>query len=165
MYLLNVILFGFIFVALPETDNIFREIHLFVGQTAYFNCLAKPMQHGVTYHIQWLKDDAQLRLDESRMFISPSGAIEIDDLKLSDSGTYQCNVTFGHISKLSSKSTLNINSTNFDDTFAFQAPIFLTESSAQIVQEGNSVTLDCVANGNPRPHLKWLRNGEEIDIR
>lgn len=32
------------------------------------------------------------------------------------------------------------------------------------MHEGATVTLDCVANGNPRPQIKWLRNGEDIDI-
>lgn len=48
---------------------------------------------------------------------------------------------------------------------SFQAPSFLTESSSQIVREGDSVTMDCVSNGNPKPQTKWLRNGEDIDIK
>lgn len=46
----------------------------------------------------------------------------------------------------------------------FQQPFFLTELSSKTVNEGATVTLDCVANGNPRPQMKWLRNGEDIDI-
>lgn len=45
------------------------------------------------------------------------------------------------------------------------APTFLTEASSTAAREGETVTLDCVANGFPRPLIKWLRNGEEIDLK
>lgn len=48
---------------------------------------------------------------------------------------------------------------------AMQAPVFLTDSSSQIVREGDTVTLECISNGFPRPQIKWLRNGEDIDIK
>lgn len=47
------------------------------------------------YDIQWFKDDMPLEIDNSRMVLFPSGAIEIDELVASDKGTYQCNVTSG----------------------------------------------------------------------
>lgn len=47
------------------------------------------------YHIQWLKDDVPLIIDETRMVLLSSGAIEIDELVASDRGTYQCNITLG----------------------------------------------------------------------
>lgn len=48
---------------------------------------------------------------------------------------------------------------------SFQAPNFLTESTSQTITEGSTITLDCVSNGNPKPQIKWLRNGEDIDLR
>lgn len=62
----------------------------------------------------------------------------------------------------SSKSNLNIKAGG--EPQQFQQPTFLTESESKTVNEGSTVTLDCVANGNPRPQIKWLRNGEDIDI-
>lgn len=62
----------------------------------------------------------------------------------------------------SSKTNLNIKAGG--EPQQFQQPSFLTESISKIVNEGATVTLDCVANGNPRPQIKWLRNGEDIDI-
>lgn len=50
------------------------------------------------------------------------------------------------------------------DPQTFQAPHFLTETASQTIIEGSAITLDCVANGNPKPQIKWLRNGEDIDI-
>lgn len=148
---------------LPEINHLFSEIYLYPGQTAYFKCLTNPMPNDISYQIQWLKDDAPLRIDESRMLLLPSGAIEIDEITLMDRGTYQCNVTAGAISRLSSKSSLNIKTNG--DPQSFQAPVFLTESVLQVVRESDTVTMDCVCNGNPRPLIKWLRNGEDIDIK
>ncbi len=139
----------FLFLAeLPETNHIFSEVYLFPGQTAYVKCLTSPIQQGIKYKIEWLKDEAPLQIDESRMIVLPSGAIEIDELTPSDRGTYQCNVTSGIVSRLSSKTNLNVKTNG--DPQTFQPPSFLTDSSSQIVREGDTVTMDCVSNGNPK---------------
>lgn len=67
-----------------------------------------------------------------------------------------------HFCRHSSKTNLNIKAGG--EPQQFQAPIFLTESTSRTVNEAATVTLDCVANGNPRPQIKWLRNGEDINI-
>lgn len=83
-------------IELPETNNLFRELYLYPGQTAYFKCLSSSTTLDPTkYQIQWFKDDAPLKIDETRMVLFPSGAIEIDELIPSDKGAYQCNVTSG----------------------------------------------------------------------
>lgn len=51
------------------------------------------------HEVQWLKDEAPLHLDETRMTIFPSGSIEIDDVTVPDGGSYQCKVTSGTDSK------------------------------------------------------------------
>lgn len=80
---------------MPETNNLFREIYLYPGQTAYFKCLSMPVQLDLS-NVQWYKDDYPLEIDSSRMVLFPSGAIEIDELVASDKGTYQCNITSGN---------------------------------------------------------------------
>lgn len=62
----------------------------------------------------------------------------------------------------SSKTNLNIKEGGEPQTF--QSPTFLTESTSKTVNEGDTITLECVANGNPKPKLYWLRNGEDIEI-
>lgn len=86
---------------MPETNNIFSEMYLFPGQTAYFKCLNATLLPANlnNYQIQWLKDDIPLQIDETRMIFFPSGAIEIDELTAFDKGTYQCNVTSGSFYK------------------------------------------------------------------
>lgn len=89
-------MFVLLSIELPETNNLFRELYLYPGQTAYFKCLASPTpSDSGKYQIQWFKDDVPLTIDNTRMVLFPSGAIEIDELVASDKGTYQCNVTSG----------------------------------------------------------------------
>jgi hypothetical protein len=122
-----------------------------------------PSNSDTKYNTQWLKDDAPIRMDLTRMILLPSGALEIDEVSTADRGTYQCNVTSGTFSRISSKSNLNIKSTaGQPQTFA--PPSFVVVPQPQTVREGDTVILDCVANGNPKPGIKWLRNGEEIDL-
>lgn len=84
---------------LPETNHLFSEIYVHPGQTAYFKCLLSVVEPGINYKVNWLKDEAPLHIDESRMTLFPSGAIEIDEVRNADRGSYQCNVTSGAISK------------------------------------------------------------------
>lgn len=62
----------------------------------------------------------------------------------------------------SSKTNLNVNS--IDGADKVQIPSFLSESSSQVVRDGEAVTLECVAIGVPKPLIRWLRNGEDIDF-
>lgn len=45
------------------------------------------------------------------------------------------------------------------------APVFIALPQTQIVIEGDSTTFDCAANGNPKPSITWLKNGEAIDLK
>ncbi|XP_058986961.1 neogenin isoform X4 [Musca domestica] len=148
---------------LPDLNQDFIETYLLPGQTAYFRCMIGQTQPGMRHYVHWIKDDMPLQLDKLRMVILPNGALEIDEITPSDRGVYQCNVTSGSISRLSSKTNLSIKKSleNGDNPVA---PAFLVGPSPQTVKEGDVVTLDCVANGVPKPQIKWLRNGEELDL-
>lgn len=162
----NSIIINDIFSELPDVNQDSNEVYLYPGQTAYFKCTVSPLtiDDEARYKIQWMKDDSPLQIDASRMQLLPSGALEIDEVTTIDRGTYHCNITSGTFSKLSSKSNLNIKtSTGMPENFA--APSFATVPLPQTVREGDTVTLDCAANGNPKPMIKWLKNGEDIDIR
>lgn len=148
----------------PEVNQESIELYLVPGQTAYFKCLSTPLPNGVEYRILWLKDDFPLRFDASRMTLLQSGALEIDEVLPSDLGTYQCNITTGAFNKMSSKLNLNIKSPSGLPE-SFQPPSFATVPQSQTVREGSNLTLDCVANGNPKPMIKWLKNGEDIDLK
>ncbi|KAH8270881.1 hypothetical protein KR018_011285, partial [Drosophila ironensis] len=150
----------------PDLNQDFLETYLLPGQTAYFRCMVGEgnWQEGVKHSVQWFKDDLPLNLDKIRMVVLPNGALEIDEVEPSDRGSYQCNVTSGSISRLSSKTNLNIKKATDPGVENAVAPAFLVGPSPKTVREGETVTLDCVANGVPKPQIKWLRNGMDLDL-
>ncbi|XP_017959439.1 neogenin isoform X1 [Drosophila navojoa] len=150
----------------PELNQEFIETYLLPGQTAYFRCIVGEYvwQPGVKHTVQWYKDDMPLPLDKLRMVVLPNGALEIDEVNANDRGAYQCNVTSGTSYWLSSKMSLNVKKPVEAGAEQAVAPSFLVGPSPKTVSEGETVTLDCVANGVPKPQIKWLRNGEELDL-
>ena len=44
------------------------------------------------------------------------------------------------------------------------APEFVARPADTQALQGNNVTLDCAANGQPRPHVTWLKDGTDIDM-
>lgn len=153
------------FSDLPDIIQDSKEIYLYPGQTAYFGCIISQTSNIEKLEIVWYKDDSPLLYDNSRMLLLPSGSLEVDELIPSDRGSYQCNVTSGTHSVLSSRLNLNIKS-NAGVPENFASPSFSTVPMPQIVRDGDiDVTFECTANGNPKPSIKWLKNGEDIDIR
>lgn len=75
-----------IFAALPPFEDQPQDQHRFEGQTARFPCNTPAVP---TASINWYKDERPVILD-GRMFILPSGALEIDNIRSSDAGGYKC---------------------------------------------------------------------------
>ncbi|KRT85842.1 Immunoglobulin, partial [Oryctes borbonicus] len=137
-----------------------RPLSVYPGQKAYFAC---RVQASPPPKIRWLKDERPLQLDELRMTVLPSGALEIDEVIESDQGTYRCNSSGLNSYKLSNKATLYIS----DDRelgASKSPPHFIALPMRQVAIEGQNVTLDCAANGNPNPIVTWLKDGVSIDM-
>ncbi|XP_033610053.1 neogenin-like isoform X2 [Cryptotermes secundus] len=132
---------------------------VFPGQTAYFSCWVNAIPQAT---ITWLKDERPLHLDETRMLVLPSGALEIDEVRASDQGSYRCNASSLDQHRLSIAVTLSINMNLAGANI--MPPVFVATPRSSVVIEGSTVTLDCAANGNPRPWLTWLKDGITIDM-
>ncbi|ERL92477.1 hypothetical protein D910_09790 [Dendroctonus ponderosae] len=63
-----------------------HDITVYVGQKAHFSCYVDAVP---TPRIRWLKDERPLQIDDLRMTILPSGALEIDEVVESDQGSYR----------------------------------------------------------------------------
>lgn len=63
-----------------------RDITVYLGQKAYFAC---HVQASPPPKIRWLKDERPLQIDEIRMTVLPSGALEIDEVREADQGSYR----------------------------------------------------------------------------
>lgn len=42
--------------------------------------------------------------------------------------------------------------------------MFVATPSQQVALEGTTITLECAANGNPKPTILWLKDGVAIDL-
>ncbi|XP_043474504.1 neogenin isoform X2 [Leptopilina heterotoma] len=129
------------------------------GQVVYFSCSLSMFSKQI--EIKWLKDEHTLMLDDTRMTILPSGALEIDDVRIQDAGVYMCNASgFGQY-RLSNKGQLTMLPYDNDQA---TAPVFIAKPMEQVAVEGSSVTLECAVNGNPKPSVSWLKDGVAIDL-
>ncbi|KAJ3649130.1 hypothetical protein Zmor_020890 [Zophobas morio] len=137
-----------------------RDISVYVGQKAHFAChvVSSPPAR-----IRWLKDERPLLIDELRMTILPSGALEIDEVIESDQGLYRCNASGLNVYKLSNKATLLVNGDHEQADHA-SSPTFIATPKPSVVIEGQNISLDCAANGNPNPTITWLKDGRIIDM-
>ncbi|XP_044265919.1 neogenin isoform X2 [Tribolium madens] len=136
-----------------------RDLRVYEGQRAHFAChvVASPPAK-----IRWLKDERPLQIDELRMTLLPSGALEIDEVTESDQGSYRCNATGLNLYKLSNKATLVVSGEREEAHFV--SPTFIARPKSAVVVEGQNVSLDCAANGYPHPTITWLKDGSTIDM-
>lgn len=77
----------FFFIALPPFDKYPKNASVFLHQTVYFPCCIQAMPPAM---ITWYKNEQPVILDEARMTILPSGALEIDSVTILDEGAYHC---------------------------------------------------------------------------
>lgn len=145
---------------LPNFHKEPQDTMVYQGQIAYLQCYLQINSNRVV--INWLKDERPLLLDESRMSVMPSGALEIDDVQLHDVGSYRCNASGFGQSRLSNKAQLGLLTSDIDQSTS--APIFIARPSQQVAIEGSTITLECAANGYPKPSILWLKNGIAVDL-
>ncbi|CAL1263761.1 unnamed protein product [Larinioides sclopetarius] len=145
---------------LPRFDEQPHDLTVYPGQTSYFPC---SIQGHPPADIVWYKDDRLLRLDKDRMTLLPSGALEIQHVKSSDSGTYKCNASNIERHRISSTGTLTVSLDA--EVSKLSAPQFIAVPRSSFVVESESITLDCAANGNPTPKITWLKDGATIDLQ
>ncbi|KAG1673521.1 Neogenin [Nymphon striatum] len=137
--------------SLPRFDEQPKNQDGFVGQTARFECVI-PGSPPAT--VSWIKDGRPLVLDKSRMLVLPSGSLEIYPVEESDAGSYKCNASNVDRFKLSYSA----------EAREISAPHFIAQPKKTVIAEGETVTLECAANGNPKPSITWLKDGTTIDF-
>ncbi|XP_076679659.1 neogenin protein frazzled isoform X6 [Andrena cerasifolii] len=146
--------------SLPGFEKEPQDTMIYPGQIAYLSCTLPTSYNSLT--IQWLKDERPLVLDDSRMTVLPSGALEIDDVNIQDVGSYRCNASSYGQYRLSNKAQLGLLTSDIDQEST--PPVFIAKPLQQMVTEGSTVTLECAANGYPKPSILWLKDGVAIDL-
>ncbi|XP_050593048.1 neogenin isoform X3 [Bombus affinis] len=136
-----------------------QDTMVYPGQIAYLSCT--PLTSSSSLTIQWFKDEHPL-LPDDRMTILPSGALEIDDVNIQDIGSYSCNASNYGQQRSSNKAQLGLLTSDIGQEST--PPVFIAKPLQQIAIEESTVTLECAANGYPKPSILWLKDGVAIDL-
>lgn len=141
-------------------DPYHNDDHIQIGREVKITCQveATPPEE---LQFDWLKNGRGLRSSE-RMVITHSDpesspgstSLDIIDLKFTDFGTYTCVASLRNGGSPEISIDVNISSTT--------VPPELTVPrgrSLLVVQEGDSVDLQCLVSGKPKPQVLWSRLG------
>ena len=78
-------------------------------------------------------------------------------------GYYRCNVSNTDKYRISAEAKLSVKS-ELEEGGRPEAPTFLATPRNTVAIDGSNVTLECAANGHPRPVITWLKDGNTIDL-
>ncbi|XP_062406258.1 MAM domain-containing glycosylphosphatidylinositol anchor protein 2-like [Sardina pilchardus] len=114
----------------------------------------------------WLKNGRTLRSSERMVItqtdpdISPGTTnLDIIDLKFTDFGTYTCVASLKHGTIPEISIDVNISSTTVPPSLAVPRG-----KSPLVAREGETVELECVVTGKPKPILLWTRADREAPM-
>uniref|UniRef100_F1KRH1 Netrin receptor DCC n=1 Tax=Ascaris suum TaxID=6253 RepID=F1KRH1_ASCSU len=138
----------------PQDRDVYR------GQAVAFSCIldSQPAAHIEWYHNNKLLDDA---FDDSITIFAVSSTLEISNVQPRHEGSYKCVAKNGDKSRTSRDAKLTISPENNVGN-QFTEPSFVLEPRGEVLQEGESIVLECLANGWPRPEVRWLKGSQAI---
>lgn len=90
------------------------------------------------------------KLAESRIIRHPYG-LEIFNITREDQGTYYCRLDNGISPNLNHKIQLTV----------LQPPVITEPPKATLINESESLELECFAEGSPRPTISWMINADD----
>ncbi|XP_035219506.1 neogenin-like, partial [Stegodyphus dumicola] len=146
--------------SLPPFDKNPHNNSILEGQTAYFPCSIQGIPPAT---ISWLRNEQILRLDQTRMTVFPSGALEIVSVSHSDEGMYRCVAVNADKSRESGAGALIVN-TDYNELNRLSPHFIAKPPNTTVVTRGSHLTLDCAANGIPQPRITWLKDGTTVDL-
>uniref|UniRef100_A0A4W5K4F7 Immunoglobulin superfamily member 9B n=1 Tax=Hucho hucho TaxID=62062 RepID=A0A4W5K4F7_9TELE len=142
------------------------------GENVILGCdVAYPL-NGQPYVVEWFKFGVPIPFFINFRFYPPhvgpeyagraslhgKSSLRIEKVRSDDQGWYECKVLMleqqYHTFHNGSWVHLTVN-----------APPNFTDTPPQYVEakEGGSITLSCVASGNPKPSISWIREGEPVE--
>uniref|UniRef100_A0AAY5JX01 Immunoglobulin superfamily, member 9Bb n=1 Tax=Esox lucius TaxID=8010 RepID=A0AAY5JX01_ESOLU len=141
------------------------------GENVILGCdVAHPL-NGQPYVVEWFKFGVPIPFFINFRFYPPhvdpeyagraslhgKSSLRIEKVRSDDQGWYECKVLMLE----QQYDTFHNGSWVY---LTVNAPPNFTDTPPQYVEakEGGSITLTCVASGNPRPSISWLREGEIV---
>ncbi|CAG7826051.1 unnamed protein product [Allacma fusca] len=102
--------------------------------------------------IKWARKGGQLPTDRVQ-YENYGKTLRIQDVDISDEGSYDCDATNGVGTPISHSVTLSV----------YAVPYFTVEPEIQNAAEGETVEFHCEAFGKPSPDIKWIHNGVPLE--
>ncbi|KAL8595523.1 hypothetical protein ACOMHN_000731 [Nucella lapillus] len=135
----------------------------YVGGSARFDCSIKAIPPAT---IIWQRDNEQLTVDDHRFVQLLSGALQIHNVSGNDEGSYRCMAAqnFNHLPdevtnikwKWSQQARLNV----LPRPGSGMELQLLAAPNNTTAMAGETVILECLANGIPAPGIHWRRRGD-----
>ncbi|XP_022806014.1 fibroblast growth factor receptor 1-A-like [Stylophora pistillata] len=134
------------------------------GKDVKLNCQIEYICHFLNPEYYWLKDNQILTpSDHQRMRLRPYRYLKIRQVKKEDAGFYTC-VAVNDCGKNRYTMQLIVGAARLNEKITV-APIFTVSQGKMrrnllAVPVGNSVKLDCSADGHPPPTVEWYKDGK-----
>ncbi|XP_071566445.1 cell adhesion molecule Dscam2 isoform X2 [Temnothorax nylanderi] len=126
-----------------------QQVTVDLGKDAEFQCSVTGQPHPV---ISWAKDGLPVRegsSGRSKVTGNDGSALRISSIVRDDKGMYQC----------FAKNDYEMVQATAELRLGDAAPQLLYKFIEQTMQPGPSVSLKCIAMGNPTPHFSWTLDG------
>lgn len=149
----------------PRFGESIQNVTVAAGREARLSCIVDNLG---SYRVGWLKVDSQTILTLQNRVVTHNARVtlthdqhrtwnlHIRQVKESDSGCYMCQINTPIMQNQVGCIKVHVPPDIINDE----------TSSDTTVNEGDSVTLTCVAEGYPRPEIKWKReDGRRITLR
>ncbi|XP_055938217.1 cell adhesion molecule Dscam2-like [Argiope bruennichi] len=123
------------------------------GEQGSVTCTIRSGDRPVEF--KWLKDDKEMTESSSVRIQSPGdySILLIQSVVPESSRNYTCIVRNAY------------GSDRFTATLTVSAPpVWVKEPRDILAQEGDSISFDCLAEGEPKPSVKWFRGAEKSEI-
>ncbi|KAI3356952.1 hypothetical protein L3Q82_003588 [Scortum barcoo] len=130
----------------PQVQVSPQNIEVHEGDTLRLYCRATGSP---TPKLTWLKNGGQVP-PQARMDRTDIGTLLIPNIRISDSGTYQC---VGSNNIGSNSAPIKVTVLKVDHS----SSVVSIQPSIADVHEGQSLELNCFAPGNPPPQVTWTR--------
>ncbi|KAF7701955.1 hypothetical protein HF521_001238 [Silurus meridionalis] len=131
-----------------------------VGSVARFVCSITANPPAI---ITWEFNQKALPLETERIAVLPNGVLQIHEVKSEDAGFYRC-VATNIAGQLKSKGAM-LSVHPVPGSRLFMKPQIIVGPQNISASLHQSVVLECVADGNPRPLVSWSRaDSKPIDV-
>ncbi|OCT86968.1 protogenin [Xenopus laevis] len=130
------------------------------GSVARFSCKITANSPAV---ITWEVNRTALPLAMDRITVLSKGVLQIYGVTKRDAGNYRCVATSVSNRRKSAEATLSVVPAKENESF--QKPVIIAPPQNTTTSMHQSVTLECLAIGNPKPIVSWSRmDHKPIDV-